>query len=970
MSTLEQPKAQLTAEQRLQLEDYCDQFERSLIAGERLSISDLLARTTGPLRTTLAFELICVDLEHRAKKGERPSLEDYRGVGSISDAHVLALIQRFCSRADGSRRVSHFQLQEPLGKGAFGTVWKAIDTRLDRQVALKLAHSNLVESPERFLREARATAQLRHPNIVRVLDVGEHEGHLYIVRELVDGQSLTQVLRNGPLTAARAADLAMQLANALSHSHAANCIHRDVKSDNILIDSAGVPHLVDFGLAKFVSSDTGQTRSGDVLGTPAYMSPEQARGDSNKADARTDIYSLGVVLFEMLTGERPFRGTVEMIAVQVLNDDPPSPARLRRDVPIDLATICLKCLEKSPDARYLTATDLAADLERFLTGRPIVARPVTRFEQVIRWARRKPTIALLSGSSIGLGVLLIAGTTIWSISLRTGWENERQLYLAATHASSRATEEAKKAQAEAEISAQVTAFMENVFAPSDQIGQALGGASLDTRNGDARFQVRRAAERIDVELAGQPRIQARLMDTLGNVLRSIGDFAEAERLLLRAHELRKQLSASDPGPELRIEQARNLFFQGWLKQSQGKYDAAANLFQQARTAHIEREGEKSLPVAEIDFHLGWLELERKQTSRAQEHFSRSLEVREKLLPPRHQLIVLAQIGLIQCGGNTSDLASLAGSAERILGKETAGKALAMVATIQLAKKLGDRAAAKVGYDELLSLIVEALGEDHPVTSLVHGDYAGLLWEIGNYPAALESAQIAIRSGRRFAPNHPRLFQAINLVAFEMLMAGNWQESERLFREAYAIPGIREADRYETVHGLIWGCFLSGKRDDALTFADQTLAIAKSGSTEQMAWAHHCKARICSAMQRPDDEHAHDSEAIRLARGIDPARLSALYLDRLAAVFGRVGDGETSERFLRKAIEKEEASRPHDHPRIADKSHALGNFLLGKNRTEEAMPLLQRALTIREGKLPPDDPRTKETRRLIDRGQGR
>jgi serine/threonine protein kinase/WD40 repeat protein len=323
-------------------------------------------------------------------------------------------------------KVAHFELVERLGMGEFGTVWKARDTMLDRTVAVKIPRKLHLDadSIEKFMHEARAAAQLRHPNIISTHEVGRDHDTLYIVNDYVRGVPLSEMIADHRLPVRDALKIAATVADALAHAHQCGIVHRDLKPSNILIDDAGAPHLMDFGLAKRKEPGITMTTEGVVLGTPAYMSPEQARGEAAHVDGRSDIYSLGVILFQLLTGELPFRGSTRMLLHKVINQDPPGPRSLEPQVSKDLDTICLKCMEKDPARRYATATELADDLRRYEAGKPILARRISPAERLLRWARRNPAIA----TSIASVIAILSAATI--VSWYFAWQAAHNARLA------------------------------------------------------------------------------------------------------------------------------------------------------------------------------------------------------------------------------------------------------------------------------------------------------------------------------------------------------------------------------------------------------------------------------------------------------------------------------------------------------------------------------------------------------------
>lgn len=307
-------------------------------------------------------------------------------------------------------RLASCELFEEIGRGGMGVVYRARQRGLDRVVAVKVllrAQFAGKEERERFHREAQAAARLRHPGIVSIIDVGEDDGVPWFSMEHIAGKSLEQLVREHPMDAHEAARCVKLVAEALQHAHEHGVLHRDLKPSNILLDEENEPHITDFGIARIGTSSTTAaqlTRTGQVLGSPGYAAPEQALAGS--AEVRTDVYGLGALLYHLLTGRPPFQGpTLDAILVQLRENEPLSPRRLNPSVPRDLETICLKCLQKAPEARYASATDVAEDLGRFLNGSAILARPISLPGRLWRWTRRHPGIAAM----LAIIVLLISG---------------------------------------------------------------------------------------------------------------------------------------------------------------------------------------------------------------------------------------------------------------------------------------------------------------------------------------------------------------------------------------------------------------------------------------------------------------------------------------------------------------------------------------------------------------------------------
>ena len=466
-------------------------LERRVKAGEARRVESYLDRFPQlSTQTSTAVELLVAEFELRRRRGESVGLAEYlerfphwadefrdqiAGL-NVPDSVAARLVRVNCPHCSSPIEVAvdpigdtvcpscgstfrleanqpsqwaqnelptlgRFELLEAVGSGAFATVYRARDMELDRIVAVKVPRSgalSTLEEQDRFLREARSAAQLRHPGIVPIYDTGRARSVPYIVEEYVEGVTLSDAFADGRFSFRESAHIVAELATSVEYAHQCNVIHRDIKPSNVMLqdhaplepgeDSTGedgqqtglagkgclrqhsqpqhVPRLMDFGLALRPAVEVTMTAEGQIVGTPAYMCPEQAGGESHSVDGRADVYSLGVILYVLLVGETPFRGNIRMLLHQVLYEPPRSPRKINDRIPHDLETICLKCMEKEPGKRYQTAQDLADDLRRFMEGRPIKARPVGTIEYSWRWCRRNPVIAGLSAAVL---IVLVAG---------------------------------------------------------------------------------------------------------------------------------------------------------------------------------------------------------------------------------------------------------------------------------------------------------------------------------------------------------------------------------------------------------------------------------------------------------------------------------------------------------------------------------------------------------------------------------
>lgn len=413
----------------------CDEFEAALRRGQEPQIADFLSAHPRLDRLVLFRELVGIEIDYANECGKTVELDRYYPlipnakavINAILTESQLAANEDSIHAAEGvvkepgqetveyplgyGRRIKQFELISILGQGGFGVVWRARDNRLQRNVALKLPRLDRVSASDQatFLREARAVAKLRHPNIVPVHEVGEDRSGSFIVSELIEGKSLKEQIKDRKFPARDAAVLVSKLATALQHAHEHGVVHRDIKPANVLLDERGEPHVTDFGLAKRDVGDDSLSIQGKLVGTPAYMAPEQAIGDHKLIDRRTDIYSLGAILYELLTGRTVFRGEITLL-LQQIRDSAPEPLRsIRPEIPKDLEAICLKCLQKDREKRYQSAKELADDLHLFLAGETLRGIPAELPDRLQKWFARNRrwvlaiAVIVISASAISTG---------------------------------------------------------------------------------------------------------------------------------------------------------------------------------------------------------------------------------------------------------------------------------------------------------------------------------------------------------------------------------------------------------------------------------------------------------------------------------------------------------------------------------------------------------------------------------------
>jgi tetratricopeptide (TPR) repeat protein/tRNA A-37 threonylcarbamoyl transferase component Bud32 len=652
--------------------------------------------------------------------------------------------------------VPGYEILGELGRGGMGVVYKARQTSLNRVVALKMLLAGAYADPEQHRRlraEAEAVAGLRHPNIVQIHEVGEHDGRPYLVLEYVEGGSLDGALAGAPQNPRAAAALVETLARAVQAAHQQGVIHRDLKPANVLLAAGGgapsatppaalVPKITDFGLAKQLDAGHGRTPSDAILGTPSYMAPEQASGKMRAVGPAADVYALGAILYEMLTGRPPFRGETPLDTLQqVLTDDPVPPRALQPKVPADLATACLKCLQKDAGRRYASAGDLAEDLRRFLAGEPIKARPVGPAARFYRWCRRKPMLA-------GLLALLVVGTAVstWQAVRATLAERERDRQRVA------AEEEAVRATAAERTAADnLREANENLALARQAVDDYSFKVSKDPRLSETNRPLRKELlqtvvpfyERLINRRADDPESRAQLAESCHHLARILTDIGEPKEAIARYQQARDVCARlvrddpAEPGHQLKLAGAcQNL---GLLYVETGDYAAAESSLRECLTICeqlVEQFPERHRYQQELGgshLNLGLLHLKSEKAGPAESEFKASLAILERLAAaePRERAYV-----------------SLLANSHQNLGELFSG--------------LGKYPQAEAAYQEA-SRFRKQLAESDPDSGAAQRELADtyaaqgrLYYETQKYGPAKESLRYAAGTYQRLAEKYPEV----------------------------------------------------------------------------------------------------------------------------------------------------------------------------------------------------------------------
>ena len=973
-------------------------------AGERVPAEDYL-RQFPALATDAeaALEVIYGELLVRETLGEAPDTADYlRRFPQVADrlCQQLALHQAMADtatrpagtagsvgghtpaypplarRATPLPQVAGYEVLAEIGRGGMGVVYKARDLSLDRVVALKMIIAGEHAAPEhlaRFRGEAEAIARLHHPNVVQIHQVGQRGGLPYFAMEYVSGGTLERRLAGAPQPPGAAAALIEQLAGAVHAAHRCGVIHRDLKPANVLLTPDGTPKVADFGLAKRLGGGASPTTTGAILGTPSYMAPEQALGKATVAGPAVDIYSLGAILYEALTGRPPFLGaTAHDTLMQVVGEEPVAPRRLNPAVPLDLETVCLKCLHKQPERRYASAEALGEELARFRRGEPILARPVGTLARLARWCRRNPAVA---GLSAAVAAALLVGTAVaWLFALEAD-RRAAQEVLARRHADEQAT--LAQQQARLALARQKEAWDEgaiaravNDFLQKDLLLQAASVEQADrgfaqNPNLTVKEALDRAAARIGKRFPDQPLVEAALRQTIGAAYRGVGEAERGTPHLRKALMLRKrELGPDHPDTLDSMSQLANSYIQV------GKLSEALTLFKEAFARSRAKRGADDPKTIGYMISLG-VAYHRARGVRESLPFMEETVGRAKAaLGPNHvnTLLSMHNLGLAQAtAGRTADaqrlLEDVVKRAKAALGDDHPETLSSMNTLATLWASAGRFADAEKLLQEAIDAAKAKLAPDHPDTLISLNNLGGIRAAMNRLDEAVPLLEnVLARARAKLGADNPGLLVYTGTLVHAYAKSRRLPDALRLQQEAVDLARARLGPGHpmtlHAVHELADLAWDAGKTAEPLALLQETFAVStrRHGPADpdtvrtavRLARAYRDAGRLSKAVSMA-------AEAVPLCRKHlppdDPALLVGL--STLASALDLQRDYVRAEPLYREVLDISRKRFAADDPRLGTALANLGFTLMREDKYVAAEPLLRECVAF-WGKR---DPRT-------------
>ena len=658
-----------------------------------------------------------------------------------------------------------YKVLDTLGSGGTAIVYKAFDAVLNRHVALKFLLGDDTVEEKRLLQEARAQAQIEHDHICKIYEIGTFSGKQYIAMQFIDGESLEKAATK--MTVEERCRMIQQVSEAVHAAHRLGIIHRDLKPGNIMVErseSGWRPYVLDFGLARQIALP-GTTMNGLVVGTPSYMSPEQAWGNSESLDRRSDVYSLGATMYRIFAGRPPFDGKTIEVVFDLANKDPMPLRKITPQVPLDVETIVMKCLEREPDRRYDSARAVAEEIKRYLDGDPILARPPDLLYKLGRKAKKHKVIVAVVGTALAAIVL---STIIFVVEVM----NQRN----------RAEEARRVAEHEAARANAVKEFLQTTLTSADPFGDQGRDITLVEA-------VQAASKRIEEKLKNQPEIEAEVRNTIGVTFLDLGRHEEAEQQLKKALEIWTRLKATN-NPYY----ASTLDHLGTLYQEKGMMNESEKAFRQSLALRKNLFTKDNAQVAQSLNNLAVLLRDKGQIDEAERLHRDALEMRKRIFGPEHEEVAtsLNNLGGILVSKNDySGAESIFREVLRLdqkrYGEDHPNVALSLNNLAIVLQRGGKLDEAESLIRKTLSMNERLLGKEHPLTANSLNNLGRVLLAKGNLEDAESIFRNSLSIRRRILPaNHPHLALTMNNLAQTLQQKNEPEKAEPFFRESLAI----------------------------------------------------------------------------------------------------------------------------------------------------------------------------------------
>jgi tetratricopeptide (TPR) repeat protein len=837
--------------------------------------------------------------------------------------------------------MGRFQILRQLGGGGFGVVYLAYDPQLRREVALKVPRPEMLITADlraRFQREARAAAGLDHPNLVPVYEVGTAGAVCFLVSAFCPGLTLAAWLkqRRQPVSYMQAAGLVATLAEAVHYAHGQGVVHRDLKPSNVMLQVGEdaeqttddlltmTPKITDFGLAKQFDDDAATvekelTRTGAILGTASYMSPEQAAGKTKQLGPATDIYSLGAILYEVLLGRPPFQGESDLATLQqVQAQNPIAPSRLRPQMPRDLETICLKCLAKEPRRRYATAAALADDLRRWLRGEPISARPVGQIERLWRWSRRNPAPAALA---VAMVLALTAGTTVSLLFALRAREKAQQANVLANEAQQRAEE------ADAVLKFFETRVLQVARPQEQEHGQ---GTNVTIRDAlDA------AEPHIRSEFADRPMVEATIRHALGSTYLYVGEPVRAIPQIERARDLHRELLGPEDPRTLNTLNDLAMAYQ-----NAGRVQDALPIIKEVvRLQEIQLGADHRFTLNSRN-NLAAAYFGEAQYADAIQIWREIIGPMKEVFGPYHTDTLAAMHNLAAAyimTGQSAKAMSLYQETLKLKREHLPPKhpdTLATIYGLAMAYRAAGRPADELPlFEEAFALRKSQLGIGHPDTLENMASLAVTYQLMGRVSDALPMLEEALKLQQtKLPPNHPDTLMTMAYLGDAYREAGRSKDAGALLEKTLQLqqknPGPEHPDTLFTMSFLCNAYLALGKQAEAARLAEQTLKIRKA---------------------RLGPTH--------------PQTLQSM--NDLALALLALGRVDETVQLAEELVQTAKSNLGHDHLRTLKTIRTLAKSYQAAGRTKEACSLLEEKLPLVEAKLGPKHPTVEEWRKDLE-----